>query len=46
MITNTSFYWNKNYHKSTDTIDTLNLVKMKLVIEELSLSIKEFSELY
>lgn len=32
MITDTSFYRNKNYHKSTDIIDTLDFEKMKEVI--------------
>ncbi len=33
MITDTAFYRNKNYHKSTDTIDTLNPEKMAKVID-------------
>ncbi len=33
MITDTSFYRNSNYHKSTDTIDTLNFEKMAAVID-------------
>jgi len=32
MITDTAFFRNKNYHKSTDTIDTINFTKMKEVI--------------
>lgn len=32
MITDTSFYRNKNYHKETDTIETLNIAKMAEVI--------------
>lgn len=32
MITDTSFYRNKNYHESTDTIATLNITKMTEVI--------------
>ncbi len=35
MITNTAFYRNKNYHKKGDKLETLNLEKIKLVIEEL-----------
>jgi hypothetical protein len=35
MITNTAFYRNKNYHKKGDKLETLNLKKIKLVIEEL-----------
>jgi hypothetical protein len=33
MITDTSFYRNKNYHSSTDTIDTLDLIRMAKVID-------------
>jgi len=33
MITDTAYFRNKNYHKKTDSIDTLNLLKMKQVIE-------------
>lgn len=33
MITDTAFYRNKNYHENTDTIETLDLKRMKLVIE-------------
>ena len=33
MITDTSFYRNKNYHQSTDTIDTLDIPRMAQVIE-------------
>ncbi|MCP4521155.1 MAG: M28 family peptidase [Cytophagales bacterium] len=33
MITDTAFMRNKNYHKSTDTIDTLNFDKMADVIK-------------
>ncbi|MBO9701721.1 MAG: M28 family peptidase [Sporocytophaga sp.] len=33
MITNTSFYRNKNYHESTDTPETLNYVKMAEVVK-------------
>ncbi len=40
MITNTSFYRNKNYHTKNDTIETLNLDKMGAVIEQLFYSIK------
>ncbi|MBM3452541.1 MAG: M28 family peptidase [Bacteroidetes bacterium] len=32
MITDTSFYRNKNYHKETDTIETLNIAEMAEVI--------------
>lgn len=33
MITDTAFFRNKNYHTANDTIDTLNLNKMKDVID-------------
>ena len=33
MITDTAFYRNKNYHKNTDTIETLDLMRMNQVIE-------------
>lgn len=41
MITNTAFYRNKNYHKKSDTLNTLNLHKMALVIEQLYVSIQQ-----
>jgi len=41
MITNTSFYRNKNYHTKDDTIETLDLNKMSAVIEQLYLTIKQ-----
>ena len=34
MITNTAFYRNKNYHRITDTMETLNIEKMSVVIDE------------
>ena len=33
MITDTSFYRNKNYHKAADTMDTLDLYRMGKVID-------------
>jgi len=33
MITDTSFYRNQNYHRSTDTIETLDILKMATVID-------------
>ena len=33
MITDTAFHRNPNYHKKTDTLDTLNLEEMEKVIE-------------
>ncbi|WP_426328294.1 M28 family peptidase [Pedobacter sp. R-06] len=34
MITDTSFYRNKNYHQKTDTMDTLDISRMSKVIDE------------
>lgn len=33
MITDTAFYRNKNYHKETDTIETLDIQRMSKVID-------------
>ena len=33
MITDTSFFRNKNYHKPTDTMETLDIVRMAKVID-------------
>lgn len=35
MITDTSFYRNKNYHQKTDTIETLDIPRMSKVIDGL-----------
>ncbi len=35
MITDTAFYRNKNYHQSTDTIETLDLPSMAKVIDSI-----------
>jgi Zn-dependent M28 family amino/carboxypeptidase len=35
MITDTAFYRNRNYHKTTDTIDTLDFKRMKQVVQGL-----------
>jgi len=32
MVTDTAFFRNPNYHKDTDTMDTLNFDKMKQVV--------------
>lgn len=42
MITDTAFYRNKNYHETTDTIETLNLTKMAQVISTLATAIAAF----
>ena len=41
MITDTSFFRNKNYHKNTDTLETLDIRRMGLVIDELYLTVKQ-----
>ncbi len=33
MVTNTAFYRNKNYHQTTDTIETLDILRMSKVID-------------
>ena len=39
MLTDTSFYRNNNYHKKTDTMETLNIPKIAQVIDGVYLSI-------
>lgn len=41
MITNTAFYRNKNYHQVTDKIETLDLIKMSSVIDEVYVTLKQ-----
>ncbi|CAG0905151.1 unnamed protein product, partial [Cyprideis torosa] len=41
MITNTSFYRNKNYHQESDKIETLDFNRMALVVDELFLCLKQ-----
>jgi len=33
LVTDTSFLRNPNYHEPTDTIDTLDFERMKMVVE-------------
>ncbi len=40
MLTDTAFYRNKNYHKSSDTIDTIDIERMCCVIDGLVLTLK------
>lgn len=42
MITDTSFFRNRNYHQETDTIDTLNFEKMGEVVKGLYDTLLEF----
>ncbi len=44
MLTDTSFYRNKNYHQTTDTIETLDLKRMCSVIDGLFWTILNFQE--
>jgi hypothetical protein len=39
MITDTSFFRNKNYHEKTDTLETLDLLRMTKVIDGIFLSL-------
>ena len=39
MITNTAYYRNPNYHKSSDTMETLDIPKMMKVIDTTALAI-------
>lgn len=39
MITNTAFYRNFHYHQTTDTMETLDLKRMGLVIDEVYLTL-------
>ena len=41
MITNTAFYRNINYHEQTDKMETLDIKRMGLVIDEVFLTLKE-----
>jgi hypothetical protein len=41
MITNTAFYRNRNYHEKTDKMETLDLKRMALVIDEVLLTIRK-----
>lgn len=44
MITNTAYYRNKNYHQTTDVIDSLNIYKMSKVIDQTFLSILKIAK--
>lgn len=41
MITDTAMFRNKNYHRSSDRMETLDLKRMKLVIDQVYLALKE-----
>jgi len=40
MVTNTAFYRNRNYHQSSDTMETLDISKMMKVIDTTATAIK------
>jgi Zn-dependent M28 family amino/carboxypeptidase len=42
MVTDTSFFRNRNYHQETDTIDTLNFDRMAEVVKGLWYTLLEF----
>lgn len=44
FITNTAFYRNKNYHQPSDTLGTLNLLKICFVIEEVHAAILKLNQ--
>lgn len=39
MITDTSFFRNKNYHEKTDTLETLDIKRMAGVIDGLCIAL-------
>lgn len=41
MVTNTAYYRNKNYHRKSDTIDTIDFVRLSAVIHQLNLVIRD-----
>ncbi len=41
MVTNTAFYRNKNYHQVTDRMETLDLKRMGLVIDQVFVTLLE-----
>ncbi len=41
MITDTAFFRNKNYHQTTDTIETLNFTKMAKVVDAVYKALSE-----
>ncbi|NVK62951.1 MAG: M28 family peptidase [Flavobacteriales bacterium] len=43
MLTDTAFYRNKNYHKSSDTVDTIDFERMALTIEALVITLRKLN---
>ncbi len=44
MITNTAFFRNKNYHQKSDKIETLDISKLNLVVQQLYHAILEYNK--
>ncbi|MDR2036437.1 MAG: M28 family peptidase [Bacteroidales bacterium] len=44
MVTNTAFYRNKNYHRPSDTMETLDISRMSLVIDAIYQSLLKVAE--
>lgn len=44
MITDTAFYRNKNYHESSDTIETIDVSRMTEVIDLVSVSVQRWDK--
>lgn len=44
MITDTSFYRNKNYHQKTDTMETLDILRMTKVIDGIYLALLRLTQ--
>lgn len=43
MLTDTAFYRNKNYHKASDTIDTIDFERMACVIDALVITLRKMN---
>ena len=43
MLTDTAFFRNKNYHRATDTIDTIDFERMACVIEALVITLRKMN---
>lgn len=41
MITNTAYYRNKNYHRKSDTIETIDFRRLSAVIHQLNMVVRE-----
>lgn len=44
MITDTSFYRNKNYHQKTDTMETLDITRMAKVVDGIYLTLLKLTQ--